>query len=322
MRILKDFFTTTLDLSWKWNILFFAIAFFSSWLLFAVVWYLTALHHGDFDPENLNNQTFKPCVSDIHDFTSCFLFSVETQHTIGYGGRATTEQCPIAIIVMTVQSIFGVIIQACMAGIIFAKFTIANKRSKTIVFSKNAVVHLRDGALWLTVQIADLQKRSLLEAHIRMILVQNKETLEGEKVPFYRQDLPCSSEINDEANDRVLMIWPTVVGHKINSESPLYRLEPAALPYLEFEILIVVEGTTPETGNTIQAMTSYLPNEILWNQHFRTEMIMAYDETEEMYEIRDSFLNHTMLNNTPRISAFEIDNRKEDEDTEIEKIDD
>lgn len=60
---------------------------FFSWLFFAVVWYLTALQHGDFDPDNINDEDFVPCVDAIKDFTSCFLFSVETQHTIGYGGR-------------------------------------------------------------------------------------------------------------------------------------------------------------------------------------------------------------------------------------------
>ena len=32
-----------------------------------------------------------------------FVRSVETQHTIGYGGRQTTEECPEAIIIMCVQ---------------------------------------------------------------------------------------------------------------------------------------------------------------------------------------------------------------------------
>ena len=50
------------------------------------------------------------CVDNIEDFTTAFLFSVETQHTIGYGGRATSNQCAFAIIVMCVQSIVGVII--------------------------------------------------------------------------------------------------------------------------------------------------------------------------------------------------------------------
>lgn len=34
---------------------------------------------------------WKPCVYNILSFTSCFLFSIETQHTIGYGVRTTTE---------------------------------------------------------------------------------------------------------------------------------------------------------------------------------------------------------------------------------------
>ena len=58
-----------------------------SWLLFAGVWYLTFSLHGDFDPANMANESFVPCADNIKGFTSCFLFSVETQHTIGYGGR-------------------------------------------------------------------------------------------------------------------------------------------------------------------------------------------------------------------------------------------
>ena len=47
----------------------------------------------------------------IHNFASAFLFSVETQHTIGYGTRQTTEKCPEAIFLQSLQSVVGVIIQ-------------------------------------------------------------------------------------------------------------------------------------------------------------------------------------------------------------------
>ena len=86
-RIIKDIFITLLDLSWLWIVFLFAAAFFFSWLLFAGVWYALMYAHGDFDAENLDDPDFVPCVAAIVDFTSCFLFSVETQHTIGYGGR-------------------------------------------------------------------------------------------------------------------------------------------------------------------------------------------------------------------------------------------
>lgn len=61
----------------------FSMNFLLSWLGFALVWWLIAYTHGDLDPHNYNNLTFTPCVQDIRSFTSCFLFSVETQHTIG-----------------------------------------------------------------------------------------------------------------------------------------------------------------------------------------------------------------------------------------------
>lgn len=54
---------------------------------------------------------WKPCIANVHGFASCFLFSIETQHTIGYGARYTTEECPEGIFVMCIQSIIGVMIQ-------------------------------------------------------------------------------------------------------------------------------------------------------------------------------------------------------------------
>ena len=86
-KLLQDIFVSIIDLNWGWIYVIFAAAFFLSWLGFAVVWYLTFLVHGDFEPENIKNESFVPCASAIQDFTSCFLFSLETQHTIGYGGR-------------------------------------------------------------------------------------------------------------------------------------------------------------------------------------------------------------------------------------------
>ena len=96
--------------------------------------------------------------------------------------RATTEECPLAIIVMSTQSIIGVIIQACMAGIIFAKFTVPRKRGQTLVFSKNAVITMRNGSLYLISRVCDLRKSALLEAHVRMVIIKKEVTDEGELI--------------------------------------------------------------------------------------------------------------------------------------------
>jgi len=42
--------------------------------------------HGDFLTENMGNESFVSCVNNLdakHPFTSAFLFSLETQTTIG-----------------------------------------------------------------------------------------------------------------------------------------------------------------------------------------------------------------------------------------------
>jgi len=111
---LADIFTTLIDLKWRWTLIIFIIAFVLTWLLFALVWWIIGLSHGDF-AENLP-ETHKVCMNAVYDFPSAFLFSLETQHTIGYGSRHITEECPEALVVLIIQSITGVLVQALMTG--------------------------------------------------------------------------------------------------------------------------------------------------------------------------------------------------------------
>ncbi len=64
----------------------------------------------------------------VDGFAASFLFSLETQHTIGYGSRQTTTECVEAMVVMSTQSILGCLIQAFMVGLVFAKLSTPNKR--------------------------------------------------------------------------------------------------------------------------------------------------------------------------------------------------
>merc|ERR1719414_615274 len=145
----KDIFTTAIDMDWDTTVVVFGGAFFVSWIIFASIYYLISYARGDFELQNLPegeaqlNGTWIPCFYQFHDFTSSYLYSLETQHTIGYGGRQTTEKCPEAIIFVSLQSIWAVVLEACMAGIIFAKLSRPENRANTIVFSKNAVVTIR-----------------------------------------------------------------------------------------------------------------------------------------------------------------------------------
>ena len=188
-------------MDWDITLLMFVLAFLISWLLFATTYYLIATHRGDFEEENLPNGaaqlngTWTPCFYNFHDFTSCYLFSLETQHTIGYGGRQTTEKCTEAIVFVSIQSIWAVVIEACMAGIIFAKLSRPEHRSHTVMFSKNAVITIRNGQLFLLFRVGNMRKSNLIEAHVRAQVIHYKRTSkEGETVTYDTEEICVNTE--------------------------------------------------------------------------------------------------------------------------------
>ena len=78
------------------------------------------------------------------------------------------------------QSIFGLLIDTALLGILFAKIARPRNRAATVIWSKNAVVSLRDGVMCLVWQVSDIQQSQLLETHFRAQLRSRYETKEGE----------------------------------------------------------------------------------------------------------------------------------------------
>ncbi|GFG32821.1 hypothetical protein Cfor_06324 [Coptotermes formosanus] len=330
-RYLQDIFTTLVDAQWRWTLLVFALNFLLSWLGFAVIWWLIVYSHGDLSPENnprvaaalaasaagsngtlpspvhilAKGNEWTPCVKDVSGFASCFLFSVETQHTIGYGSRHTTEECPEAIFVMCLQSIVGVMIQAFMVGIVFAKLSRPKKRTQTLLFSRNAVICQRDGHLCLLFRVGDMRKSHIVEAHVRAQLIKKKVTQEGEELPYYQHELTVGG---DGEEDKIFFIWPTTIVHKIDPASPLYLLSAAEMIRERFEIVVILEGVIESTGMTTQARSSYLPSEVLWGHRFQP--LVAFKKETGEYEVDYSLFNNTYEVDTPLCSAKALDDLK------------
>lgn len=95
----------------------------------------------------------------------------------GYGSKHTTEECPEAIFIMCLQSIVGVMIQAFMVGVVFAKLSRPKKRTQTLLFSRNAVICQRDGILCLMFRVGDMRKSHIIEAHVRAQLIKKKVSI-------------------------------------------------------------------------------------------------------------------------------------------------
>lgn len=301
-RYLQDIFTTLVDAQWRWTLLVFALNFILSWLAFGLIWWLIVVSHGDLEDHSKDNKTWIPCVAGVNSFTSIFLFSVETQHTIGYGAKHTTDECPEAVFVMCLQSIAGVMIQAFMVGIVFAKLSRPKKRTQTLLFSRNAVICQRNGQLCLMFRVGDMRKSHIIEAHVRAQMIKKKITREGEILPFYQQEMKVGG---DGVEDRIFFIWPTTIVHKITPDSPLYKLSAADMLQERFEIVVILEGVIESTGMTTQARSSYLPNEILWGHRF-ANLVTFKKETGE-HEVDYSLFNSTYEVDTPLCSAESLD---------------
>jgi hypothetical protein len=225
--------------------------------------------HGDFSNQqsNTTDNNHIPCVIGVTSFRGAFLYSIETQQTIGYGTRAVTEQCTAGVFVLIIQSCFGLFIQALWVGLVYTKLSRPRKRRRTLIWSRQAVISLRDGFLTLQCRLADMRYRStLVEAHIRMYFVSRRRTIENEVIPLHLLDMNVGF---DAGKDRLFFNWPIVIEHKIDSGSPLYAMNKEGISRENFEILLVLEGIIEPTGMITQARTSYMPDEIVWGSRFQ-----------------------------------------------------
>ncbi|XP_036330973.1 G protein-activated inward rectifier potassium channel 3-like [Rhagoletis pomonella] len=305
LRFMQDLYTTLVDSQWRWTLLVFALSFILSWLFFALLWWLIMYTHGDLEemhlPDHQEESGWSPCVSAIHGFTSCFLFSIETQHTIGYGVRTTSEECPEAIFMMCFQSIYGVMSSAFMAGIVFAKMTRAKQRAQTLLFSKYAVICQRDGGLSLMFRVGDMRKSHIIGTAVRAQLIRTRTTKEGEVMSQHFTELEIGA---DECGSDLFFIWPMIIEHKIDENSPFYNMSATDILQDKFELVVILEGTVESTGQSTQARSSYVNTEILWGHRF--DPVVLYNKERQAYEIDYARFNETTQVDTPLCSAREL----------------
>ncbi|PNI19708.1 KCNJ10 isoform 4, partial [Pan troglodytes] len=178
---LKDLWTTFIDMQWRYKLLLFSATFAGTWFLFGVVWYLVAVAHGDLlelDPPA--NHT--PCVVQVHTLTGAFLFSLESQTTIGYGFRYISEECPLAIVLLIAQLVLTTILEIFITGTFLAKIARPKKRAETIRFSQHAVVASHNGKPCLMIRVANMRKSLLIGCQVTGKLLQTHQTKEGENI--------------------------------------------------------------------------------------------------------------------------------------------
>ena len=56
----------------------------------------------------------------------------------------------------------------------------------------------------------------------------------------------------DTGMDRVLLLWPVVIRHIIDQDSPLWEITEEKLKSCQFELIMTVEGIVEATGMAFQ----------------------------------------------------------------------
>lgn len=189
-------------------------------------------------------------------FWTAFLFSVETIGTIGYGNIVPVTFA--ASVVMTIESLFGIIAFALVAGVVFARFA---RPTAMIVFSKNAVIAPYQNTKAFMFRVVNQRRTQIVELSARVLLSRRKRhddearefvplKLERERVTFFP------------------LAWTIV--HPIDADSPLRDfLNATDLARCESEFLILLNGFDETFSQTVHTRSSYRGDEIVWGARFK-----------------------------------------------------
>ncbi|XP_048476716.1 ATP-sensitive inward rectifier potassium channel 10 [Rhincodon typus] len=262
---LKDLWTTFIDLKWRYKLALFSATFAGTWFLFGLAWYLVALLHGDLLVPLPPSANHTLCVANMQTLTAAFLFSLESQTTIGYGYRYISEECPLAIVLLIGQLIVTSLLEVFVTGTFLAKIARPKKRAGTVRFSQNAVVSSRDGKLCLMIRVANMRTSLLLGCQVVGKLLRAQLAAEGES--FRLQQVNVEFHV-DAGSDSPFLILPLTFYHLIDDASPLRRVALAPGRDQDFELVVILSGTVESTSALCQVRTSYLPDEILWGYEF------------------------------------------------------
>ena len=184
-------------------------------------------------------------------FWRAFFFSVETIGTVGYGNIAPNN-FP-AHIVMTVESLTGLLMFALGTGILFSRFS---RPTAALVFSNRAVVAPYRGYHALMFRVTNARSNQLVELEAKVLFSRiegmhrryDELKLERSKVTFF----PLS--------------WTVV--HPIDEKSPMFGMTAVEFAAKDAEVMILLQGTDETFSTVVHSRSSYKPEEIFFGHRF------------------------------------------------------
>lgn len=226
------------------------------------------------------------CHIGLDTYRDAFYLSVETQMTIGYGVKdANFGGCWEAAVLLVVQTVVGLMLDATVIGVVFQKLANANARANTMIFSDTALLEVEDACTYLRFRVADMSFRPLSQATMQVYCVQHhRDASQPRGIRVELAAMQLEEPDRDIHNGIIFLGLPAMVSHKIDYNSPLAPDVPSGTsgcpsqaevrnylsqsPYLE--VLVLLSGTEESTGAVVEARHSYTLEDIFWNRTYGT----------------------------------------------------
>jgi inward rectifier potassium channel len=183
-----------------------------------------------------------------------FFFSVQTFATIGYGAMYPAGRA--ANVLVTLESLVGLLGFALATGILFARFS---KPTARILFSEQAIIAPYRDITAFELRVANMRRNEMIQVEAQVLLTRFRLDGSGN-----REFLPLKLE-----RDKVVffpLAWTIV--HPIDEASPLYGATPEDLEAWDAEILVLFSGIDETFAQTVHTRSSYKADEIVWGARF------------------------------------------------------
>ena len=189
-------------------------------------------------------------------FLDAFFFSVQTLTSIGYGSMYPTTT--YADILVSVEALVGIIGIALITSLAFTRFA---RPTAKVMFSRVATISEHDNIPTLTIRAGNQRHNQILEAQVRLYLMQDEVSAEGEYMRrFYLLKLKRDS------TPRFTLSW--TIMHPIDETSPLYSATPESLAKTRAMIMVSFSGIDETVSQSLHAPYSYSARDILWSHRF------------------------------------------------------
>ncbi|MEP6923330.1 MAG: ion channel [Pyrinomonadaceae bacterium] len=190
------------------------------------------------------------------EFWRAFFFSVETFATIGYGAIHPVGYP--ANFLVTLEAFFGLLAQALITGLLFARFS---RPTAQIVFSETAVIAPYRDMTAFMFRLANQRSNQLFEVRAQVLFARfiNEN---GKTVRRF-------DALNLERPSVSFMPLSWTIVHPIDENSPMFDLKDDDLRKADAEFIILLTANDETFAQTVHTRSSFKPDEIEWNSKFR-----------------------------------------------------